>query len=188
MPVIVSNNFLNDFITILIPLANVSKHPVIKSFSNKKSLNLTRRSPIPAVKSNISLSNAPRTADKTLNANFKPPPAIVVTISKTANKPLKVLFNLPAVSSVILIFVESLWNAAIILNNVSDEIPSNVSFQASPIALKVLIIPSPMFLNELMSNQRPVILSILSMNSFKGIPSLSAVSPNSLKASICSSV
>ena len=80
----------------------------MRSLLNKKFLNLTSRSPIPAVKSSTFISNAPKMADNALNAIFNPPPAIVLTISRTANTPLKVRLSLSAFSSVILSFVENL--------------------------------------------------------------------------------
>ena len=55
-------------------------------------------SPMLAVRSNISISNAPRILVKPVKANLKPPPAIVVKISMMANKPLKERVNLSAVS------------------------------------------------------------------------------------------
>ena len=66
----------------------------ISLLSNKKSLNLTSMSPRLAVKSRTFISNAPKIAVNPLNASFKPPPAIVDTISNKANKPLKVRLNL----------------------------------------------------------------------------------------------
>ena len=95
-------------ITILTPEASLSKPLVIKSLLNKKSLNFTSKSPIPAVKSKTLMSKASSIAAKTLKANFNPPPTIVDTMSNNANKPLNVRFNLSASSYDILIQVVAL--------------------------------------------------------------------------------
>ena len=150
------------------------------------SLNLTRASPIEAVTSKMFKSKYLSIVETNLNAIFKPPPTISDTKLTIANIPLNVLTNFlpfslssPVFLSVSLRLVVNLWKAAITLNNCSGLIFSNVSPQAFPIALNTPISPLPIFLNELINNQRPVILSILSMNSLSGIPNLSAVSPRS---------
>ena len=100
IPLIVLYNSLNASAAILTPSPSNSKPLVIKSLLNKKSLNLTIASPILAVKSKISISKALKMADNALNAIFIPPPAIVVTISRMANKPLNVRFSLSTSSFV----------------------------------------------------------------------------------------
>ena len=61
--------------------------------SNIQSLNATSASPILAVTSRIFKSKVPKIEEIALNAIFKPPPRIVVMISRTANTPLKVRCN-----------------------------------------------------------------------------------------------
>ena len=157
-----------------------------------QSLNLTIASPITAVTSNKLKSNIPRIVVTALKANLNAPPVIVETKSRIANNPLNVRLNLSTVSSSIFRVVENLWNAVIKLNKLLAfsfvDFGGNTSFHAVPIVLNTDKILLPIFSNPLSNNQRPLILSILSMNSFNGIPSLSAVAPSSLNAAICLSV
>ena len=128
----------------------------------------------------------------TLNAILNVPPTTLDTKSRIANNPLNVRLNLSTVSSSIFRVVENLWNAAIKLNKLLAfsfvDFGGNTSFHAVPIVLNTDKILLPIFSNPLSNNQRPLILSMLSMNLFNGIPSLSAVLLNSLNALICSSV
>ena len=64
-----------------------------------QSLNFVIASPIYAVTSRTLRLNAPKTADKILNAVLNAPPTIERIKSNTENKPLNVLFNLSAFSS-----------------------------------------------------------------------------------------
>ena len=87
-------NSLNHFEIAEITLTIMST-VLLNTFANKlcsciQSLNLTITSPIDAVISNMSISKASRTFDIILNAVLKPPPIIVVIISRMANTPLKV--------------------------------------------------------------------------------------------------
>ena len=74
------------------------------------------------------------------------------------------------------------------LNKSSALIGSMTSCHPSPIALKTLTMLCPMFLNEFINNNRPLSLSILSINSSMGIPSFFAVSLSSFIEAICLSV
>ena len=64
-----------------------------------QSLNFVIASPIYAVTSRIFKLNAPKTADKILNAVLNAPPTSERIKSNTENRPLNVLFNLSAFSS-----------------------------------------------------------------------------------------
>ena len=85
----------------------------IYSLRRMKSRNPEIRSPNVAVTSKISKSNDCKIRDRPLNANFNPPPVMVVMISIIANKPLKVLVILSAFSSVICKCSVKLWIACI---------------------------------------------------------------------------
>ena len=117
-----------------------------------------------------------------------PPPTIVLMISRTANNPLNVLVSFSAVSSLGIRDAVNLWNAAMILKIESDCVGSKMSLHALPIDVNTWINDWPIFLNEFISSQRPLISSKLPINSSKGMPSFSAVLRSSFKASICFSV
>ena len=129
-----------------------------------------------------------KTAERTLKATLTPPPTTVLITSRTANNPLNVLVNFLAVSSLGIREVVILWNAAIASKIESARIGSKVPLHAFPMDVNTCAIALPIFLNEFISNQRPLISSRLSIKSSKGMPSFSATSRSSLRALICSSV
>ena len=99
-------NFLTAGVSLKLPHHSFSFSIAPGSFSTRpfidwanklsckiQSWKATSISPIFAVKLRIFRSNAPKIVVRTLNAMLSPPPAIVRTMSRTANKPLKVLFN-----------------------------------------------------------------------------------------------
>ena len=97
---IASTKSVNASTAILTPEPSASNPLFTKSLLNKKSLNATAASPIPAVTSSKSKSKALRTAFKPRKANLAVPPATVEIMSNIAKTPLNVLSSLPRVSSV----------------------------------------------------------------------------------------
>ena len=103
------------FIAFLILDITLSKLLFIRLLLNIQSLSFTIASPIDAVALKISISIFPNNLSTILNAILNGPPITVVSKSNKANTPLKVLFNLSAVSLLIFNFKENLCIAAIIL-------------------------------------------------------------------------
>ena len=106
-----------------------------------QSLNFTTASPIAAVTSKMSRSNIARREVTALKANLKAPPRIVVMMSIIANTPFKVRFNLSAVSSPTLSFLENSFIEAMMLYSWIDVIGGNISTHASFIALNTATRP-----------------------------------------------
>ena len=147
--------------------------------------NPTMASPIDAVTLRISTSHIPRILVSALNANFIGPPMIVETILTIVNRPSKVRFNLftvdPSLSASVLIFLipsENLWSAAIMLYRPSCF--SSILFGGKTFChasfIAVIDAPKPlnMFLKDSMISDLPLSVSMFSINSSIGIPSLSA--------------
>ena len=184
--------FLTNTIAILIPEANLLKDFTSKLSLSNQFLNATIASPTFAVTSRTFKSNAFNTALISLNAIFKPPPAIVRMISIIANKPLNDLLSLSTVSLFILRVVENLCRAAIMLYKARDfssvDFGGNISFHAFFNVEKTCMIALPMFLNESISKKRPLSLSVSLISSLIGIPVFSDCCCKVLKALTSSSV
>ena len=159
----------------------------------------TIASPTAAVTSRISKLNKPRTFDTNLRAIFSGPPKIVLMILSIVNNPSKVRLSLlivvpflSASSANSLNFVENLCRAVIRLYTPSCRssklLGGNTFFHAFATVFRIADKPLKTFLKEVIIKDRPLRSSILSINSCKGIPSLSASVLRSLNACICSSV
>ena len=96
-----------------------------------QSLNLTIASPTFAVRSTRSISKPLSTDRITPKAIFNEPPTNILTVSRVANKPLKVFLSFSALSSESTNFSENLWMESIILYITSEVFGRlNVSFHA----------------------------------------------------------
>ena len=148
---------------------NSNAFPISNIWSTQ-SRNPTMASPILAVSSKISILAAPKSLATTFIAVFNAPPVIVVIMSITANTPLSVLLSLPAVSSLMDNFLDNSLKFAIISYNCIDVIGGNISTQASFIAVNILTILRPIFLNDSSNKVLPFTWSRLSMNLLNGTP------------------
>ena len=119
-----------------------------------------------AVTSRTFTSNAPRIAFKISKATLSPPPAIVLTMSSAANRPLNVRTSFSPVpftnspfSPVSLSLAVNLWNESIRKYNLTANSPmlgtSNISPQAVLAIFTKSSIVNPIFLRESMRSVLP---------------------------------
>ena len=156
--------------------------------SSIQSLNLTRASPIDAVTSRILRSKAPRTAEINLKANENPPPINVLTTSKIANKPLKVLLIFSALSSLMIKFLVKSRILVIIFVRFSAVIGGNISRKASFIGVITLPRASQTFLKDSIKSSLPpssVIPEISSLTEPNNPSTFPEASSKAFKRYIC---